>query len=105
MAGRANRPERERTAEFQMNRRRFTDNPGYGTVLPRVFPYRLVTDADAALHFAGLIVSVGRTGFAITSSSLDMTGRTFLWLSADNVEYLEDMGYLARNTLELTQIG
>lgn len=105
MAGRPNRPENQRNSEFQMNRRRFTDSPGYGTVLPRVFPYRLSTDPDAALHFAGLMIDVGRTGFAITAHAQDPTGRCYLWLSSDNVEYLEDMGYLSRASLEITEIG
>jgi hypothetical protein len=102
VAGNPNRGENERTAAYQMNRRRFSSTPGYHNVLPRVFPYRVKSSIEFANQLINFLTEVHRDGFALTSHPKSDDGHVHLWMSSENAEYLEQFGEITSSMLERT---
>src|SRR5688572_28879477 len=85
----------QRGAKYQMNRRRFTTNPGYFRYLPRVFPF-YVQRSNEDVH--RLVVrlngeNLNRTAddclcFAVTTHSRTLDGHVTLWLDVEAMEWL-----------------
>lgn len=83
--------------EYQMGRRRYTKVPGYHSVLPRVFPFRVWTSTEHAHQLVNELQAVDRTGFALTEHASSIDGHVHLWLSQENAEYLENLGMTGSN--------
>jgi hypothetical protein len=87
-------------AAYQMGRRRYTAAPGYGSVLPRVFPFRIRTSESHAARCINSMMDNGYTGFALTSHPSTVDGHVHLWLSNEMGEYLVRMDLVGYGSLE-----
>lgn len=76
--------------------------PGYHSVLPRVFPFRVWTSSDHAYQMVNELMGVDRTGFAVTSHPSSLDGHVHLWLSEESAEFLTFLGILGDN-IETTE--
>lgn len=65
--------------------------PGYHSVLPRVFPWRIWLSKEQAENLIDTLLEVGHTGFALTEHPSSMDGHVHLWLSAENAEYVDTL--------------
>lgn len=85
--------------------RRVTANPGYGSYLPRCFPYSVRTTFETASGVIESALVAGHTGFALTEHSATLDGHVTLWLSAKVAEWAVDtMGLLRKDQITIEQV-
>lgn len=89
-------------AAYQMGRRRFTAVPGYASVLPRVFPFRIRTSEEHADLCIQAMLYNEYTGFALTSHPSSMDGHVHLWVSNEMAEFLNRMDMVPSGSMEAT---
>lgn len=94
--------EGRKNPKYQLDRRRFTKVPGYTAFLPRIFPYRWRCAPAEAYVAMDAMKEADRFGYAISAHPSSTDGHIHLWLSADNAEYLVDLGYISLGSLEAT---
>jgi hypothetical protein len=85
---------------YQMGRRRFTAVPGYASVLPRVFPFRMRTSENHAAQCIQAMLDNGYTGFALTSHPSTVDGHVHLWVSSEMAEFLYRLDLVPTGGLE-----